>query len=110
MTFYGYRRENGEVGVRNIILVLPSVFCANKTAEQIAKNVEGTVCMRHPLGCGQVGKDLEMSARTLAALGRNPNVYAVLVVGLGCERILPQELVDGIAASGKKVAKVVIQD
>ena len=110
MTFYGYRRENGEVGVRNIILVLPSVFCENKTAEQIAKNVEGTVCMRHPLGCGQVGKDLEMSARTLAALGRNPNVYAVLVVGLGCERILPQELVDGIAASGKKVAKVVIQD
>lgn len=110
MKFYGYRRANGEVGVRNHVLVLPSVFCANKTAELIASQVDGAVCIRHPLGCGQVGKDLEMSARTLAAIGRNPNVYAVLVVGLGCERIKPSELEESIAISGKPVRQVVIQN
>lgn len=106
----GYRRANGEVGVRNHVLVIPSVFCANRTAEMIAEGMSGAVCMTHPLGCGQVGKDLEMSARTLIAIGKNPNVYAVLVVGLGCERIKPQEMVDGISASGKPVEKVVIQE
>jgi len=110
MKFMGYRRANGQVGVRNHVLVIPSVFCANHTARMIADKVNGAICMPHPLGCGQVGKDLEMSARTLIALGCNPNVYAVLVVGLGCERIKPQEMVDGIALSGKPVEKVVIQD
>ena len=110
MTFQGYRRPDGRVGIRNHVLIIPSVFCANRTAQMIAAQVPGSVCMPHPLGCGQVGKDLEMSARTLIALGSNPNVYAVLVVGLGCERIKPQEMVDGISSSGKPVEKVVIQD
>ncbi len=110
MKFMGYRRADGSVGVRNHVLIIPSVFCANRTAQMIAEKVPGAVCMPHPLGCGQVGKDLEMSARTLIALGCNPNVYAVLVVGLGCERIKPQEMVDGIAKSGKPVEKVVIQE
>lgn len=110
MKFMGYRRPNGSVGIRNHVLVIPSVFCANRTAQMIASNIPGAICMPHPLGCGQVGKDLEMSARTLIALGNNPNVYAVLVVGLGCERIKPQEMVDGIAVTGKPVEKVVIQE
>jgi len=109
MNFMGYRRPDGRVGVRNYLAILPSVFCANKTAERIASQVPGAVALRHPVGCAQVGLDLELTARTLCAMGCHPNVGAALVVGLGCERFKPQELYDAIAASGKPVEMVVIQ-
>lgn len=110
MKFMGYRRPDGRVGVRNYIAIIPSVFCANKAAELIAKQVEGAVALRHPVGCGQVGLDLEITARTLIAMGNHPNVAAVVVVGLGCERFKPTELYEGIKKTGKPVAKVVIQE
>lgn len=109
-TFLGYRRENGTVGVRNLIAVIPSVFCAAKVAERISQNVPGTVYFSHPVGCSQVGDDLDVTARTLIGIGRNPNFAGVVVVGLGCERFTPQELFDGIAPTGKMLEKVVIQD
>lgn len=109
-TFLGYRRENGTVGVRNLIAVIPSVFCAAKVAERISQNVPGTVHFSHPVGCSQVGDDLDVTARTLIGVGRNPNFAGVVVVGLGCERFTPQELYDGIAPTGKMLEKVVIQD
>ena len=110
MKFYGYRRENGAVGIRNYVAVIPSVFCANKVAQNIAAQVEGSVCLCHPVGCSQVGEDLEITARTLIAMGNHPNVAAVLVVGLGCERFTPDEFVSGVRQSAKPVEKVVIQD
>jgi altronate dehydratase large subunit len=110
MKFLGYRRPDGRVGVRNHIAVIPSVVCANKAAEVIAKQVEGAVAMRHPLGCGQVGADLDLTARTLIAMGNHPNVAAVVVVGLGCERFKPTELYEGIRETGKPVSMVVIQE
>ena len=103
MTFMGWRRPDGRVGVRNHIAVIPSVFCAAKTAERIAAQVEGAICLRHPVGCTQVGFDFEMTARTLIAMGTHPNIAAVLVVGLGCERFKPTELYEGIKKSGKPV-------
>jgi len=109
-TFLGYPRENGAVGVRNQVAVMASVFCAATVAQRIAQNVPGTVALVHPLGCGQVGNDLEMTYATLAGVGRNPNFSAVLVVGLGCERITAPELVLGIAESGKRVEALVIQE
>lgn len=109
-TFFGYRRENGSVGVRNLVAVIPSVFCAGKVAERIAYNVPGTVPFRHPLGCSQVGEDLEITAKTLIGIGKNPNFGGVLVVGLGCERFTPQELAEGVAPTGKMLETVVIQD
>ena len=110
MKFMGYRRANGTVGVRNYIAVIPSVFCANTVVERIARQVEGAVALRHPVGCGQQGLDLEFTARTLIAMGNHPNVAAVVVVGLGCERFKPTELYEGIKKSGKPVGMLVIQD
>lgn len=106
----GYRRPNGKVGIRNFVAVIPSVFCAAKTAEKIAAQVPGCIALRHPVGCGQVGWDFELTARTLIAMGTHPNVAAVLVVGLGCERFRPEELYEGIKKSGKPVSMLVIQD
>lgn len=110
MEFLGYPRPDGTVGVRNHLAVLASVFCANQVVENIAHQVPGAVPLTHPLGCSQVGADLEQTARTLISLGRHPNVGAVLVVGLGCERFPAQELYAGVAASGKPVEMVVIQE
>lgn len=110
MKFMGYRRPNGTVGIRNFVAIIPSVFCANSTVENIANQVEGAVALRHPVGCTQVGLDFEITARTLIAMGNHPNVAAVVVVGLGCERFKPEELYEGIKASGKPVVKFVIQE
>ncbi|WP_422484955.1 UxaA family hydrolase [Gudongella sp. DL1XJH-153] len=110
MKFKGYRRPDGSVGVRNHILIIPSVFCANKTVESIARQVKGAIPITHPVGCGQIGYDFELTARTLIAMGNHPNVAAVLVVGLGCERFKPTELYEGIKKSGKPVEMIVIQD
>ena len=110
MKFMGWRRPDGRVGVRNYIAIIPSVFCANTTVDRIAKQVEGAVALRHPVGCGQQGIDLEFTARTLIAMGNHPNVAAVVVVGLGCERFRPTELYEGIKKSGKPVGMLVIQE
>jgi len=110
MKFMGYRRPNGTVGIRNYVVIIPSVFCANSTVEAIADQVEGAVALRHPVGCTQIGLDFEITARTLIAMGNHPNVAAVVVVGLGCERFNPEELYEGIKASGKPVVKFVIQE
>lgn len=109
-TFQGYRRERGLPGVRNAVAIIPSVFCANTVARRIAGQVAGTIAFCHPVGCSQVGLDLELTARGLKGVGANPNLYGAVVVGLGCERLRPRELAEGIAAAGKPVEMVVIQD
>lgn len=106
----GYVRPDGSVGTRNYLVILPSVFCANTTAQKIAAQIPGAVAMPHAVGCSQVGLDLEITARTLKAMGCHPNAGAVIVVGLGCERFNPQELYDAVRATGKPVAKFVIQE
>ncbi len=108
--FMGYRRADGSVGTRNHLAIIPSVFCANTTAEKIAAAIPGAVAMTHCVGCSQVGLDLELTARTLKSMGCHPNAGAVIVLGLGCERFDPQELYDAVRATGKPVAKFVIQE
>ena len=110
MEFMGYLRPDGQVGIRNYVLILPSVVCANRVAEQIAEAVPGAVALPHPAGCAQVGADFEQTKRTLVGFGTNPNVGAVLVVGLGCEGLQPDELVAAIKPSGKWVEGIVIQE
>lgn len=105
----GFQRKDGSVGVRNQIAIIPSVFCSAKVAERIAYQVPGSVYFRHPVGCSQVGEDLEVTAKTLIAIGKNPNFAGVVVVGLGCERFSPYELADGIAPTNKMLETVVIQ-
>ena len=110
MKFKGFRRPDGQVGIRNYIGVIPTVFCANRVTKLIADQVDGAISLPHPVGCAQVGEDLELTARTLIAMGNHPNLAAVLVVGLGCERFTPKEFYDSIQVSKKPTAVIVIQD
>lgn len=110
MKFWGYARPDGRVGVRNHVAVIPSCYCAVGTARRIASQVEGAVALFHEVGCSQVGLDMEVTVRTLSNLGKHPNVGAVLVVGLGCERLKATELADAISPSGKPVERITIQE
>ena len=109
-TFQGYRRANGSVGVRNHVLVLPSVMCANNVVDRIGRSVPEVVIVNHPTGCSQVGADFEQTKRTMAGFAANPNVAAVLVVGLGCETNESKALASEIEARGQRVAVIGIQD
>jgi len=110
MRIFGYEREDGSIGFRNYVAILPSVGCAGEVATRIANHVEGAVAIIHHQGCIQLGSDLEVTVRTLIGLGRNPNVAAVLVVGLGCESVSPEKLADEIAKSKKPVETIIIQE
>ncbi len=109
-TFQGYRRRNGTVGVRNHVLVLPSVMCANHIVDRIGRAVPEVVTVGHPTGCAQVGADFEQTKRTMAGFAANPNVAAVLVVGLGCETNESKALAAEIAARGQRVEVLGIQE
>ncbi len=100
-TFQGYRRENGRVGVRNHVIILPVDDLSNAAAEAVANNIKGAVAIPHPYGRLQFGADLDLHFRTLIGAGSNPNVAAVVVIGI--EEQWTKKLVDGIAATGKPV-------
>lgn len=110
MEFQGYRRSNGKVGVRNYVLVIPSVVCSQGAAEAITRNLKGSVYLPNVFGCAQVGADREQTKRTLAGFGLNPNVFSVLVVGNGCENLSAKELAEAITPSGKRVEYIEIQE
>ena len=110
MKFMGYKRPYGGVGVRNIVLVLSSVVCANHVSQKIADAVPGTVAFCHSNGCGQLGKDKEQTQRTLDGIAMNPNIAAVLVVSLGCEGSSAERIVEKTKASGRPAALVRIQE
>jgi len=110
MEFMGFQRENGEIGVRNYVAVIPTVGCANEVAEAIAETVPGSKPLLHHQGCCMIPSDIEVVERTLIGLGSNPNVAAVVLVGLGCESVSIDRVGDGIAETGKPVESVVIQD
>jgi (2R)-sulfolactate sulfo-lyase subunit beta len=101
-TFRGYLRDNGRVGVRNHVIVLPVDDISNAAAEAVGNNIKGTLAIPHPYGRLQFGPDLELHFRTLIGTGCNPNVAAVIVVGI--EPGWTKRVVDGIAATGKPVA------
>jgi (2R)-sulfolactate sulfo-lyase subunit beta len=101
-TFWGYRRENGRVGVRNHVIILPVDDLSNAACEAVANNIKGTMAIPHPYGRLQFGADLDLHFRTLIGTGANPNVAAVVVIGI--EEQWTKRVVDGIAATGKPVA------
>ena len=100
-TFLGYRRENGRVGVRNHVVILPVDDLSNAACEAVANNIKGTLAIPHPYGRLQFGADLDLHFRTLIGTGANPNVAAVVVIGI--EDQWTKKVVDGIAATGKPV-------
>ena len=101
-TVMAYRRENGRVGIRNHVIVLPIDDISNSCAEKVASNIQGTIAMPHAYGRLQFGADLELTFQTLIGTGSNPNVAAAVVIGI--EPGWTQRVVDGIAATGKPVA------
>lgn len=109
-TFKGYRRPDGRAGIRNHVLILPTITCAAHTARQITELVHGTVSFIHQHGCAQVGVDYDQTFRTYVGLGANPNVYGVVVLGLGCETHQARSIADEIRKTGKPVEVISIQD
>ena len=107
--FYGYRRADGKVGSRNFTAVIPSVTCVNDVANAICRQVQGTVTYQHHQGCCQLPPDLERVTDTLISLGLSPNVANVLIVSLGCEGTDHERMVNEIAASGKHVEIIHVQ-
>lgn len=100
-TFTGWRRENGRVGVRNLVVLLPLDDLSNAACEAVANNVKGTQALPHAYGRLQFGADLDLHFRTLIGIGSNPNVAAVVVIGI--EDQWTNTVVEGIAKTGKPV-------
>lgn len=107
MQFNGFVRDDGKVGVRNYVLVMASVGCANAVVERIASQT-GASPVVHQQGCLQLGVDQALTKKTLIGAANNPNVGAVLIVGLGCETAQPSLLAPGII--GKRVEYITIQE
>ena len=101
LSFSGWRRENGRVGVRNHVVILPLDDLSNAACEAVANNIKGTLALPHAYGRLQFGADLDLHFRTLIGTGSNPNVAAVVVIGI--EDGWTKRVVDGIAKTGKPV-------
>jgi (2R)-sulfolactate sulfo-lyase subunit beta len=102
-----YRRENGRVGVRNHVIILPVDDISNAACESVANNIKGTMAIPHAYGRLQFGEDLEVHFRTMIGTGSNPNVAAVVVIGI--EPDWTARIVDGIKKTGKPVFGISIE-
>ncbi|MCC0006580.1 MAG: UxaA family hydrolase [Hyphomicrobiaceae bacterium] len=102
LTFKGYRRANGRVGVRNHVIILPVDDISNAACEAVGNNIKGTMALPHAYGRLQFGADLDLHFRTMIGTGANPNVAACIVIGI--EPGWTKRIVDGIAETGKPVA------
>ncbi|KEQ25504.1 UxaA family hydrolase [Paenibacillus tyrfis] len=105
----GYRRPNGDVGIRNHLLIIPTVICANQVCTRINQMVPDTVAIPHQHGCSQIGADKDRTFDVLAGTGRNPNVGGVIIISLGCEVVDPHALAEAIRPTGKPVEVFDIQ-
>ncbi|TVM19300.1 D-galactarate dehydratase [Oceanidesulfovibrio indonesiensis] len=103
----GYRRENGRVGIRNHVAILPLDDLSNAASEAVGNNIHGTLALPHAYGRLQFGEDLMLLFRTLIGIGSNPNVAAVVVIGIEPE--WTSIVVDGIAETGKPVTGFAIE-
>ncbi|HEX9397737.1 MAG TPA: UxaA family hydrolase [Burkholderiales bacterium] len=101
-TFFGFKRANGRVGVRNHVVILPVDDLSNAAAQAVENNIKGVLALPHPYGRLQFGADLELHFRTLIGTGANPNVAAVVVIGI--EDGWAKKVADGIGATGKPVS------
>ncbi|QLH84263.1 UxaA family hydrolase [Halosimplex pelagicum] len=108
--FEAVDRGDRGVGVRDTVLVLPSVICSREVADRIADRVPGAVSAPHDHGCGQIGADKAQTHRTFLGVGANPNVAGTVVVGLGCESIQSDDVAADLADLGVPVRETAIQD
>ncbi|MCX7374745.1 MAG: UxaA family hydrolase [Alphaproteobacteria bacterium] len=106
-SFEGWRRENGRMGVRNHVIILPVDDLSNAAAEAVANNIKGALAIPHAYGRLQFGADLDLHFRTLIGCGCNPNVAGVVVIEI--EPGWTGKIVEGIALSGKPVEGFAIE-
>lgn len=106
-SFEGWRRENGRMGVRNHVIILPVDDLSNAACEAVANNIKGALAIPHAYGRLQFGADLDLHFRTLIGTGTNPNVAGVVVIGI--EPGWTGRIVEGIAKSGKPVEGFAIE-
>lgn len=102
MKFKGYRRTDGTIGIRNHILILPTVSCANETCRMIADALPEAISFVNQNGCGEVEISRRVTQKVLTGLATNPNVYGIVMVGLGCELNQSDEMISLIQAKSDK--------
>ena len=111
MNFWGYRRPDGRVGVRNKILILPASICAADTARIVASQVEGAVTFHNQNGCAQIPSDQQLTMDVMAGFAANPNIYGTVVVSLGCENCQMDLVVEAIRQrTNKPLRQFIIQE
>ena len=108
MNFWGYKRSDGKVGIRNHVLILPASCCSSDTARMIANQVEGAVYFSNQNGCSQVPPDMKLTMDILSGYAANPNIYGTVVVSLGCEGCQMDLVVDEIKKKTNKPLKTLI--
>ena len=110
-TFPGYLREDGRVGIRNELWIIPGVGCVDDLCLRLAAQnqhlvkqygLDGLYAFTHPFGCSQLGEDNEMTRQLLASLANHPNAGGVLVVSLGCENNIPSEFREAVIRTAGK--------
>ena len=111
LQFWGYRRAEGRPGIRNHVLILPGCACGSETARIVASQVRGAVNIVFNTGCSDVAANTAMSQRVLTGFACNPNVYGVVIIGLGCETVGHKQLREKIQAmTSKPVVSFGIQE
>lgn len=109
--FLGYKRSEGRAGTRNHVLILPTCACASESCRVVASQVKGSVNIIVNTGCSDVAANTEMTQRVLTGFALNPNVYGVVIIGLGCETVPHKELREKIQAlTSKPVVSFGIQE
>lgn len=98
-TFEGYLRSDGTVGTRNHIGIVSSVICSSIVTNEISEKVPGAIPIIHSNGCAQLGDDFKVTKNMLVGVASNPNLYASLLVGLGCETNQISGLLESIPKS-----------
>lgn len=111
MNFYGYKRPDGRIGIRNHVLILPASVCASDTTRIISQQVGGTVTFNNQNGCSQVPSDQQFTMDVMAGFAANPNIYGTVVVSLGCENCQMDLVVKAIKErTNKPIKQVIIQE
>ncbi|MGB9789994.1 MAG: UxaA family hydrolase [Thermotoga caldifontis] len=110
MKVKGFLRPDGKVGFRNHFLVIPTVICATKTAEEIASNFPNVVYLHNQHGCNHMKDDERKVVNVLKGMALNPNVAGVLFVGLGCETVPTRQIFESVRESGKPAECLIIQE
>jgi altronate dehydratase large subunit len=104
--FWGFPRWDGNVGIRNHLLILPTIQYVNYPAQRIASSLAGAISLENVYGYSQLGSDAKQTASTLEGFALNPNVGACIIIGLDCEQVNGEEIAQKAALSGKEVEYV----